>query len=230
MTTKKFESFEANGSKVTVMLPSADSTDWITVKQEIYRPDKDQFVYDRFVASYPNIKLDDSKSLTENVKVIYALCSRSEVLNYWLSKVNVEYSLDAGTPTFYKNLVEPTVFMNATKTLTKINDISSAEALELQAAAFEYKEKIKRISANFNKERKNKIGNDKLLRILTIKSTQLPLSLQMAIENYTPAQDAPTQRAYAREILIQFKVSLIEEMNKNPDFDIDKYLEAISVK
>lgn len=68
--------------------------------------------------------------------------------------------------------------------------------------------------------------------ITSLKQTDLPISLVLAIENYTPqdSEGSPDKILYARETLINFKLYLLDMLNNDESIDIKQVVEDISIK
>lgn len=201
--------------------PPTDVESWLTIKEEKYRPDKSKFVYEKFRQDYPNIKIKDSDQ-------VYALASRSAKLNSWLANVNLEYALQENAPTFYRDHVSAEQFIEADKEVKKINVLNSEKAKEQSLAAQSYKDELERIEKKYCEKIKT---SNTIAKILALNTTALPLSIQLAIDNYTPAQSSsPNQRTYSRECLINYKITLLKVVNNNPEVDIDKLITDNQVK
>lgn len=203
---------------------------WYTISDTAYRPDKDKFVLDNFNKDYPNINLTGSDE--DKVKRVYALASRSAKLNEWLAGVNVLYSQTETTPTFYRDEVTPQEYEVLSSKAQQLSKIASERASAELAAAQNYAAVLSNIDATFNKRRSETMGNDKVLKVITLNSTSLPLTAQMAIENFVPAAGgtSPDKKTYAREMLIRFKLALLQKIKADPNFDLEAALDDASTK
>lgn len=69
-------------------------------------------------------------------------------------------------------------------------------------------------------------------RVISMNTTELPLTLQLAIENFTPANDvnSPNKKAYARELLIRYKLELIKMIKNDPSININLVIESMQEK
>jgi hypothetical protein len=215
--TKLFE--DSRGIRVDV---DDSSNDWVIIKDENYRPDREEFVLSYFRKDFPDVKVPD-------VSKVYALCSRSAILAQWLSSVNMQYSLQEQVPTFYRQLVDPEEYKKAYDDITENARLNRDRAMEEFKASSNFKNEMSKIAEKYNRKRKM---NSIYSRVITMNSTELPLTLQLAIENYTPADDAslPNVKAYAREILIQYKISLIKYIKDNPNVDIEALIKENQTK
>lgn len=208
-------SFKVGTTSYIVDDPDKDPNNWLIIKEESYRPDKPKFIEQKFRKDYPNIKI-------KNADQVYSLASRSAILNEWLAKVNAEYAVIEGAPTYFRDFVEPKDFDNASKEVLKLSTANAAKAKAQAEAASEYKDKLIQI----NKEFESKLStSNNLAKIISLNTTCLPLSIQLAIDNYTPASSSsPNQKAYSRECLINYKIKLIEALSKDKKLDIDKLI------
>lgn len=207
------------GKDYSLAVDDGDDKSWYIIKEESYRPDKDKFVLDKFNEKYPKMK-------QTKIQTVYNLCSRSSTLNVWLAGINLEYAKSSQVPTFYRDLVEPDVFKETQEELTKINKLESDKAaIELELAK-SYKAELKRVVSEYE-NKVNQIIKTKTIRVLNLKSTDLPIYIQLAIENYTPgkATDSPDKKTFGRELLINYKKMLLQILSKNKDVDIQKIID-----
>lgn len=195
--------------------------DWLIIKDEKYRPDRGNFILENFNKDFPQIKVGD------DVQKVYSLCGRSTVLIEWLAKKNLEYALIQGEPTFYRDEIKVDVYKKVSDELLANSSRSKLRSQEELSAAEEYKYKMDKISKKYSDY--NFIMKES--RVISMNSTELPLTLQLAIENYTPASDdSPNRRSFARELLINYKLKLIKIINEKPDVDIEALIKDAYVK
>lgn len=221
------KNFEFKLSIGEVIIPGVPDKidDWIIIKDEKYRPDKDKFILDQFKKDYPHVPVI-------NCQQVYNLGSRSSVIAEWLGRNNVQYSLIQETPTYFRDLVGAESFKNLSNKIQKINKIQLEKAREEEAASIEYKNKIKEINLKYSSLINKEKEYNKELKVLTLNSTALPLTIQLAIENYVPGDDAtsPDKKSFAREMLIRYKQSLINLIKQNPSINIDEVIDEFAVK
>lgn len=215
--------FENDEFKIKIEKLSERSDDWKTVKSELYKPDRDEFIYSNFIVSYP--KLKDS---INNADMVYKLASRSKKLNEWLSITNSKYALEVAPPLWLKDEIDPKTYKDVTNSLKKINDIVAEKADREKELSEKYKNDLELIKKEFD-SKVNKIKTSNYIKILSLNSQSLPITLQLMIESYTPAKvdESPTAKTYAREILTKFKIELIRYTNNNPDVDIDTIINQL---
>lgn len=197
---------------------------YYTVMEEKYRPDKDNFVFSKFLEDFPNIKAADAT-------VVYKLASRSSVLNEWLQTVNLMYSQFANEPTFYRDYVSAEGFDSVVQLYPKMNMILRADATARFDAVTNYRKKLGELDTALTTALKP-FRSNKVMRIITLPSSDLPLSLQLAIENFTTATDVQVvdSKAYAREVLIRYKMSLLSAVSNDPNIDIESIIQGNKVK
>lgn len=198
--------------------------DWVTIKDESQLPDRKGFIVDKFKDAFPDTKLDSD--VDKAYDQIGRLASRSYVINKWLITANLDYALDAQTPSYLLPYIKPDEFKILQTNITKLGKLAAEESEEINKAAIEYKKRLDSIRDKYSKDRDRLEGSNTFLKVLTVPSTYLPLTLQLAIENYTPqnVQNSPTKRAYARELLTDYKIYLLQCLQNNPDLDIDKVI------
>lgn len=210
-----------DGSDYDVNAPPSDSNAWLVVQEELYRPDKGKFVLDKFQSDYPSITVNDEEQ-------IYSLASRSTMLAEWLAKTNIEYAVIEGAPTYFREYVDPSDFEKASDEVRRISLSLSEKAKAQEAAVQEYKNKLAKIDKEFSLKIKT---DNKIAKVISLNSTLLPLSIQLAIDNYTPAAESTiNQKTFGRECLMNFKIALLKALKKNPELDIDKIVKENQVK
>lgn len=217
----KLFKYENGGREYTVDVDDNPDS-WLIINDELYRPDRSAFILEKFNESFPHIDVKN------DAKLIYSLCSRSSSLSEWLAQVNLEYASIQNEPTFYRDYIEPKRYEKVSKELTEYSRKVKLRAEEELKAAEEFRLKMDLI----NKKYSNIKFTYPESRVISMNTTELPLTLQLAIENYTPADDStPNQRAYARETLINYKLTLIDLINsKDSSFDINIAIEANKLK
>lgn len=208
------------GKDINIQISESNS-DWLFVKDEKYRPDRGEFILDRFLIDYPNI------DVKRDINLVYSLCSRSSSLGEWLALQNLDYALIQDEPTYYRDVVSADKYELISAELKSISLRQSNRAKEESEAASRYKERISEIAKKYSTA-PIKI---KEARVISMNSTELPLTLQLAIENFTPAaNDNPNRRAFARELLINYKLALLKIIRVDPDVDIDEVIKDGYVK
>lgn len=207
--------FKSGNVSYAIEEPSKDEEKWLIISDDKYRPDKSKFVFDKFQKDYPSIK-------AINAEQVYKLASRSVKLNEWLAKTNAEYAVIEGAPTYFRQYAKPDEFDAASKEVLKLSKAQALKAREQADAAIKYRENLAEIDTKYERLLTT---SDKIAKILSLNTTVLPLSVQLAIENYTPAKSSsPTAKAYARECLVSYKIALLKTLQKDKDTDIDKLI------
>lgn len=207
-----------------IMYLPKDKDSWKIIQSENYAPDRDEFILEKFKKDFKDIVVKD-------VQRVYALCSRSSALSDWLSRSNLDYSLNASVPKWLKAEINPEDFKKAQESIQKVS-ISARKRSSAELIASErFKKEMKIAKDVFEKETKEYM-NTNLVKILNLKSTDLPITLQSAIEDYTPgeAADSPDKKVYAREVLVRFKISLLRYIKENPGEDIQSKIEEYRLK
>lgn len=208
--------------------PPTNTNEWVIIKEQSYLPNKEGFIVSNFKKAFTNVTLPEADD--KAYELITSLASRSSVISQWLAKANLEYSLDSQMPLYLRELVTPNEYNNLTQELQKYNKVISEFQQKRQTAATTYQNTLKGIAEQESRTLQQ-FGNNSYITVLSLPSTALPLTLQVAIENYTPANDnVPTKKAYMREILTNYKIYLLKELKKNPKIDIHKIIEDNKVK
>lgn len=218
-----------SGLEIIIDKVSDNVDDWVIIKDEKYRPNRDKFVVDRFELDFSNISLAALPSINKKAERIYNLVSRSLRLTEWLARVNLEYALLENTPTFYRDLVSPEEFQISSDSLLRLSQKAAEQSAEELEAARSYKTKIAEIRNRYSAI-SNSLKTTRLVKILSLKSNSMPLTLQMAIENYTPADQSPDKKTYARELLIKYKLSLIKVSRNLNCEELDNLITEMETK
>lgn len=199
------------------------SSNWKIIQTEDYRPDKRAFIEEQFSESYPKFgKLD--------YDMITALASRSKVISKWLTISSQKYTVEVDPPLWLQSEISAEEFKEIKPKITLLSKAASDRAEAEAKAASEYKNKLARIERDFSDKVSAMKKDSNLLKILSMSSTDLPITLQLAIENFTPssAESAPNQRMFAREILTSYRISLIKYSKTNPDMDIQTVIDRLA--
>jgi len=223
-------SFEVSGENYEVKSVEAEkSQDWVISKAESYVPDRDSEVLTEFKKKFPNLKVTSAKE-------VYELASRNKGIQEWLANFNLRFNLEIKVPFAFKNKIEAKEFSKLAENIKKINDARVDETTQTNKASDEFKLKLNQI----RKKSKDTIdalkAKDQRLKILMLNSNDLPASISLAIAKYTPSQedkDAPTQKAFAREILVNYQLALLDVLTANQEtegFDIQDVINENSLK
>lgn len=177
----EFRNIHGYSRSITIEAVNTDPSKWEVVKAVEYRPDKDKYVLDAFKRSFPHL------TGVTRAEDIYKLASRSASLNEWLAKTNVSYAGSTQVPGYIKGLVNQEDYINAQSKITSLNALTITHAKKLEALAIDYKNRVDAVNRELEEGKARIIQNDKIMHILTLNTTSLPLSIQLAIENFTPS-------------------------------------------
>lgn len=202
------------GEKELVMhyeLPSSKQEDWLGLNDEKNRPEKQSFMLDAWNKQFPDNPIDDYDFLT-------GMTSRSDVVKNWFATKSSEFSYEVQVPLFYKEFVTPQEWAKTQKNVLKINAAVASRQEKINILSKKYKEEldalIKDEEGQFSDMKLQE--SDVIIYITTLSQSQLPITISMSINKYTPVQGSiPTAKAYARECLIRYKTSLLNLAFKN---------------
>lgn len=201
---------------------------WKIVESETYRPSKDNFILNKFHSDWPQHKV-----AAKSAEMVYSICSRATILINWLREANASYSIETTPPLYLEGIISPEKFINATESLNEINNINREYSIKNQKTAKNFNEEMDNNTAEHVKKLE-KFKENKIVRILNMNSTELPISMQFMIENFTPTVNANSvdKKTYARELLVNYKVSLLKFFNEenNKDININDFLISMSEK
>lgn len=220
-----------NSGNVVITMDEVDiknSSKWKTVESESYKPDKADFIFKRFQKDWPQHKI-----MVTNVELVYKLCSRSSRLSDWLRETSAQFVVDVSPPKYLQGIVEPKDYIKATDSLSEIGKSNKLLSDKTIISVNNFNAEIAEHN-RVHQETLNKFKDDKIVRILNLGSNALPITLQLMIENFSPSQNAKSvdKKTYGRELLINFKISLIKHFSdeKNKELDIDLFLKEIAEK
>jgi hypothetical protein len=209
-----------------VKLPDETLDNWVVVKQQSIKYVKGDIILEKFNKDFPHAVVD-------SYDVICDLASRSTKISEWLVNANTVYSELAEMPLYLDGLVEPKIYKGLTQDIQRINETIGSFSQSRQQLAEKYKNELK-ILEKKEKEAINKIkGDNKFLRVLTLNTTSLPLTLQLMINGYSPSNSENLQespKVFAREMLINYKVSLIKKIIEDPNFKVDIVIDDNQLK
>lgn len=201
---------------------------WRIEENVSYRPDREGMLFEAFKKEFPNVKVKDAAQIS-------ALVSRSKVVSDWVANFNLAYVDAVKVPKAFQEIVEPKEFKKALGNIDKLNAAQKKFSEKVNEASVVYKEAQKKALEELNKT-KETIKLNNIEKVLTMPTNLLPVSLGLAVENYTPKDDeptAPTQKAYSREIFINYQIALLNlarEKKDDPGFDINVIINENSLK
>lgn len=209
-----------NDIKEVYELPSRDKKDWKGLTDDETKPDKEGYVIACFKKDFPDIKVSTFEEVMDIV-------SRSRAVRSWYARIDLSYVEQVNMPTYYYNYVDPKTYVTSMKNLTSLNKILTDDAIKRQKAAEKYAAALEELDDSLAREKFAILGKDKLLFIITLPSDMLPINITRAISVYSPKQEgAPTQKMYAREALINYKIYLLKVLKSKPDIDIYQFVKS----
>jgi hypothetical protein len=188
-----------------------DGNTWFCKKDDDYKPSKEKFIEERFVVKY-------GRELS--YKMITSLVSRSSALRDWYATQLEDFILEVEVPKYYEEILTPKEYKNLAIEVSKVNKNFALESNELNEISKKYKADCEKIRKDY-KIKNDKLFANKLVKILTLNSESLPIGLQLKLENYTPSDqdDIRTSALYGRELLVRYKISLMEAFKNGADID-----------
>lgn len=212
---------------ITVNRPDVNAEGWTVVAEESIEYNKGEYILLQFNKDFPQFTVESYEDLCK-------VASRSKKLTEWLINANVSYSDSTQLPKYLEGLVDPTTYLDAQNSMQTVKAIIQKGASARQIAADNYKAEVKRIESKEAEELIKVKANNTLLKILTLNSQYLPLTLQLSIEGYKSTIGSATveesRKVYGREILIQYKKALVEAWVDNREIDIDYIIESNQLK
>lgn len=201
---------------------------WRIEENVSYRPDREGMILEAFKKKFPTIEVKDAAQIS-------ALVSRSKVVSDWVANFNLGYVDTVKIPKAFQEYIEPKEYKRALGNIEKLNAAQKKFSEDVAKASVIYKEAQKKALGELTKT-KEKVELNNIEKVLTMPTNLLPISLGLAVENYTPKDDeptAPTQKAYSREIFINYQIALLNlcrEKKDDPSFNIETVITENSLK
>lgn len=225
--------FDYNNVKIEVKDAAERLNEWTVKTSETTSYSKSEIIVQAFEKEFSNIKLlgDDFDAKYDYLTKV---CSRSTALLEWFSLQKLNYSELSQLPAYLDGLVDKKEFKHIQVEITKINNIISDYAAKRNEATDNYKAELKRIDKDMETEINKIKSNSNVVKILTLNSQCLPLQMAFALESFntkTSESDfEEKKKLYVRELLTNFKVSLLKAVRDNPDIDIDDLINELRLK
>lgn len=214
-----------NQYDIDIKKPTKDSDNWYVIQQESFTIDKNDFILTKYNEDFPKSKID-------NYDMFELVLNRSSKLQEWYSLVSLQYTDSIQLPVAYKDLFKPEEYKGFFKDIQSYKNNLAKESAEIEELSNKFKKDVNIIKQKYFNKNKEIVDSNKFYPIITMNATQLPLSIQIEIESYTPKTGDITQQksVFAREYLINYKRSLIEFVKTNPNVNIEEVIEEFRVK
>lgn len=211
--------------EVKVQYPNPDSKNWYTIEQQSFTIDKNEFILEKFKEDFPRLKIKDYSQFE-------LVLSRSEKLQDWYSKISLLYADSIQLPVAFKDIFNPKEYQQYFIDMQEYKSELANESNEIFDLSNKFDTDLLIIKNKYKEKLDNIIAKDKVYPILTLRASQMPLSIQIEIENFTPKiNDNTNQKSlFARELLINYQRSLLELVKNDPTVDILGIIESNLIK
>jgi hypothetical protein len=224
---------EHSNGTINIAEPGPDQDSWTVIKSQSISFDKNQFYIDEFNKDFPDYTLLGSNEL-DKFTFLSELCARNAAMTKWFAATAIKYSNTTQLPLYLKDRVAPDVYKRVQDGLTNLKDELAKVVKERNDLAVKYTADLDALKIKEREIVKKTIGDDNILKIVSLTTESLPLSIQMKIQSYmanSPDADvADNRRRLAQEYLAIFKSELIEINSSAPIKDIDALIEEIQLK
>lgn len=225
--------FDFNGNEIIIDDISQKVDKWVVKESEVYTYSKSDVITEAFIKDFPHISLL-GKNNDEKFEYISRLVSRSKSLNVWFSMKKLEYSELAQLPKYLTDLIKPKEFKAIQNDISRVNRVVSDYTEARVEINKQYKRTIEANIDSMNDEINKIIKSNPVTKILTLTTQSLPLSMIANIEEFnTKTSDTNFEEKkslYAKEMLTQFKISLLKLIKENPYIDIDQVIDHLKLK
>lgn len=211
---------------LSTSIEHTDTDSFVVEKEELYtvtyKTDKitrDDYILNCWNERYPNAH-------TTDIERVRQFISSSSKLQHWYAQIMINYQANVQMPDYLKDVLDIKEYNKLTTDLQKYNKILQQRSDAISNAAKTFKKSLNAINASHEKEAKVLL-KDKLLYILTLNRSDLPLDLQQELIDFTPKdiKSPKERRERSKEIVIEYQKSLISKVKSDPDFNIRKYVE-----
>jgi hypothetical protein len=224
---------EYSSGTINITEPGPDQSGWTVIKSQSVSFDKNQFYIDAFNEDFPDYTILGSNDL-DKFTFLSELCARNPAMTKWFAAVSIKYSNTTQLPLYLKDRVAPDEYVRVQKGLLKLKDELAEIVKERNDLAVKYTADLERLKSKERNVVKKTIGDDNILKIVSLTTTSLPLSIQMKIQSYmanSPDADiADNRRRLAQEYLAIFKTELLDINSVTPIKDLDALIEEIQLK
>jgi hypothetical protein len=211
----------------------SDRNKWVTIESQSVSFNKQDFYIEEFESSFPEYKLIGSNS-KEKFKFLTELCARTKVMKLWFSTVTINYSNTTQLPLYLKDSVSPMEYKHVQGKLLEIKSELTKIVEKRNVISAKYTAELEKLEAEEKAVVKKTIGANNILKIVSLTTESLPLSIQMKIQSYTSESEdldiSDNKRRFAQECLAKFKTALIKMDKVSSIEDIDVLIEEISLK
>jgi hypothetical protein len=218
-----------------INIPEAapDQNDWITIQSQSVSYSKTEFFIKSFNSDFPSYTLLGESDL-DKFRFLSDLCARTDALKLWFAAVSVKYSDTTQLPLYLKNVVEPDEYKAIQEKLLVLKDALAEVTKARNDLAAKYRADLNQLRVREQNIISKTIGADNTMKIVSLTTEALPLSIQMRIQSYMAnSQDADVadnRRRLAQEYLAKFKTELIILDKTKPIANIDALIDEIALK
>jgi len=225
--------FETSFGQVDIEDVGVYEEGWITIKSQSVSIDKNAFYIDEFKSDFPAYTLLGSNEL-EKFKFLSELCSRSPELRKWYAATTLKYSDTTQLPLYLKNSVAPNEYKRVQDKLLLLKDKLAGVIKKRNELAAKYSADLDALEIEERQVVIKTVGDDNIIKIVSLTTECLPLSIQMKIQSYmansSDADIADNKRRLAQEYLAKFKLALIKMSYENPNLNIDYLVNELQLK
>jgi hypothetical protein len=224
---------DSSAGTINLADPGPDQDDWIVIKSQSVTYDKNDFFINEFENDFPGYTLIGSDAL-DKFTFLSELCGRNSAMSKWFAATSLKYSNTTQLPLYLKDSVAPDEYKRVQEGLLVIKEKLAEVVKARNELSAKYVADLEKLKAREREVVKKTIGDDNILKIVSLSTESLPLSIQMKIQSYmanSPDADiADNRRRLAQEYLARFKKQLIDINSITPIKDIDALIDEISLK
>lgn len=218
-----------------IVIDEADVNEdnWVTIKSQSVTFDKNEFYIGEFKRDFPDYTLLGSNAL-EKFTFLSELCGRSPAMKKWFAATSIKYSDTTQLPLYLKDSVAPEEYVQVQGKLLRLKDELSVVIKKRNDLAVKYAADLKSLENEEREVVKRTIGDDNIVKIVSLTTECLPLSIQMKIQSYmagSPDADlADNRRRLAQEYLAKFKIALLKLNSEGKLQDVDALVKELELK
>lgn len=211
--------------KISVTTPQTDESGWYVTQQQSFTIDKGDFMLEQFSKDFPKFKVTD-------YDVLQRIVGRSTKLQDWFQKTSLLYADSIQLPVAFKELFNPEDYNRYYKDILNYKQILADESAEIETLSDKFTKELNEIKLKYKQKGEQILGKEKVYKVLSMNSSDMPISLQIEIEGYTPVTGDVTQkrRMYGREMLLKYQRALLQLIKDDSSIDIDAIIDENRVK
>jgi len=185
----------------------------------------DKITRDDYILSCWNEKFPNSQ--TDDINRVRSFISSSAKMQEWYADIMTNYQANVVMPDYLKDVLDIDEYNKLSVKLKEYNNKLKARSDAINKAAANFKNALDAANATYEKSC-NSLLKDKVLFVLTLNRSDLPLDLQQQIIDFVPkdVESPKERREHAKNLVIEFQKSLIKSIKNDEKFSPSDYVNS----